>query len=167
MPAAAALSEYAASAPYVAARGACALSTRWAPGKVGAVIRAAYWDADHGRKVEVEERGLSLPALLSAVLGRRSDRGCPALELTSESGACLTLGTDGVRAVLVWIDSLGEPFMSVGRDEDGQVLIYDYMGSWSEAPADALVPLADAVACAQAFFATGSPDTARVLFAPT
>jgi hypothetical protein len=91
----------------------------------------------------------------------------PALELTSDSGACLLLGTDGVRAVVVWIDGLGEPFMSVGHDEGGQALVYDYKGSWSEAPAEALVPLADAVACARAFLATGSPDTERVLFTPT
>jgi hypothetical protein len=133
------------------------------------VIRAAYWDTDQDRKVEVNEheQELSLPALLSAVLGQPPNRGYPALELTSESGASLTLGTDGVRAVVVWINSLGEPFQSVGEDEDGPVLVYDYMGSWSEAPADALVPLADAVACAQAFLTTGSPDTERVLFTPS
>ena len=134
---------------------------------MGDVVRAAYWDTEEDRVVEVDEQELSLPDLLGAVLGQAPRRGYPALELTSHSGASLTLGTDGVRAVVVWINSLGEPSMSVGHSEDGPALVYDYMGSWSEAPADALVTLEDAIACAQRFLTTGSPGTERVIFIPT
>ena len=64
------------------------------------------------------------------------------------------------------MNALGDPFQSVGGAFNGPALIYDYMGSWSEAPDEALVRLEDAIACAEQFLQTGAPDTSCVLFTP-
>jgi hypothetical protein len=77
----------------------------------------------------------------------------------------MSLGTDGSRACLVWVDGLGESFHSVG-DGDGQPLVYDYFGSWTEAADDWTVPLAEAIRCLQTFTTTGTAATDSVLFAP-
>jgi hypothetical protein len=80
-------------------------------------------------------------------------------------GSSLSLSTDGTNALLVFVNSLEESFHSVGDgDEDAPAMVFDYFGSWSEAPAASLVPLAAALECVQAYAATGSPDTPRVLF---
>jgi hypothetical protein len=65
------------------------------------------------------------------------------------------------------VNALGEPFESAGGAFDGPVLMYDDMGSWSEAPEGALVRLEDAIACAEQFLQSGAPDTGRVLFTST
>jgi hypothetical protein len=46
------------------------------------------------------------------------------------------------------------------------VLVYDYFGSWSEAPDGQLVSLPDAIDCATQFLRDGVPDTAYVIFSP-
>jgi hypothetical protein len=46
------------------------------------------------------------------------------------------------------------------------VYVYDYNGSWSEAPADWAVPVAEALGCARNFIQHGTPDTESVPFEP-
>lgn len=53
-----------------------------------------------------------------------------------------------------------------GAEVGGGLLVFDYFGSWSEAPDDLLVPLADAVGCVTQYLAHGVPDTATVIFSP-
>jgi hypothetical protein len=67
-----------------------------------------------------------------------------ALELTHPDGSALTLATDGTRCALVWVNGLGESFHSTGGPP-GPPLVYDYFGSWSEAPPQWAVPVADAL----------------------
>ncbi len=103
--------------------------------------------------------------LVQTVLGLSSGRGRPAAEVTCEDGSSVTLGTDGDRAHLVWVDSLGQSFHSVGIGA-GSAMVYDYFGSWSEAPGDCLVRLSDALDALEQFASHGSPATERVMFQP-
>lgn len=105
--------------------------------------------------------------LVNAVLTRRSGRGHPAAEVIREDRSSLTLGTDGEWAILVWVDSLGESLHSVGGGTgSGGTLVYDYFGSWSEAPSEFQVPLADAVEAMEQFVRQGAAATERVIFQP-
>jgi hypothetical protein len=96
-------------------------------------------------------------------LGAR--RSGPAAELVREDGSTLSLGTDGEWAALVWVDSLGDSHHSVG-DDRGSHLVYDYFGSWSEAPVHCQVPLQHAVDAMEQFVQHGTPVTERVIFQP-
>jgi hypothetical protein len=93
--------------------------------------------------------------------------GNPSVDFERADGSCLTIATDGSRAFLVWTNNLGEAFQSVGTDQGGSNLIYDYSGSYSEAPSSALVSLRDGIKSIEAFLRTGAPDTPNVLFSPT
>jgi hypothetical protein len=128
-------------------------------------MRATYWNPGNDTVIETAVSAGGEWALIEAVLGHRSGRGHPAVEVMRPDGSSLALGTDGERAVLTWINPLGEPSRSVGED-DSTVLVYDYFGSWTEAPGSALVPLDDAVDCLQWFLRSGAPDTDKVLFTP-
>lgn len=128
--------------------------------------RAVWYDPD--RAVPIE-RVLTPPQpavsdLLAEVLSLPSPRGHPAVEFIRDDGTSISIATDGARAFLVWTNSLGETFHSVGRDQPGAVLVFDYFGSWSEAPAHQLVAFQDAVSSAEAFLGSGVPDTQAVIF---
>jgi hypothetical protein len=101
--------------------------------------------------------------------GTRSDlssgRGHPALELVRDDGTTLGIGTDSQRAYLVWTTRSATVFTGWAA-AGGGVLVYDYFGSWSEAPAGQLVSLADAIDCGTQFLRHGMPDTAAVIFTP-
>jgi hypothetical protein len=90
-------------------------------------------------------------------------RGCPAVELTRPDGASLTIGTDGQRSVLVWVNSLGNSSHTIS-EQLGATLIYDYFGSWSEVPAQWTVSLPDALAAARRFLDVGIPESDALLF---
>lgn len=62
------------------------------------------------------------------------------MEFRREDGSSLSLSTDGTRAFLVHVNSLEESFHGVGG-LGAESLIFDYFGSWSEAPASCLVGL--------------------------
>jgi hypothetical protein len=127
---------------------------------------ARYFDPTTDAAVTVEAvTADTVDTLVQTILAKRSDRGHPAIEVARNGGASMSLGTDGNRACLVWVNGLGESFHSVGEG-DGQPLVYDYFGSWTEAPDDWTVPLAEAVRCIQTFTATGTAATESVLFAP-
>jgi hypothetical protein len=125
---------------------------------------ASYFDPDVDSVVSRSvETAAELDALIETVALTTSGRGCPALEVTRSDGSTLTVGTDGSRACLVWIDGVGDSFHSVGGS-NGEPLVYDYMGSWSEAPGGWAVPLAHARTALRAFFERGAPSTEDVLF---
>ncbi|SRR6266851_4099390 len=129
-------------------------------------MHASYFDPI--REIVVESTSNSVDdvtKLLGVVLSLNSQRGHPTLELTRRDGSTLSLSTDGKRAYLVWVNSLGESFHSTGSS-DGEPLVFDYFGSWSEAPASFLVRLDDAMRCAETFVSTGTADTDQVLFEP-
>jgi hypothetical protein len=131
---------------------------------VSNVIRASYFDADTDTRVTVDIEQSDIESLLSAILAVRSGRGYSALELERGDGSSLTICTDGDRAALVWINSAGESLHSIGIAGGGP-LVYDYFGSWSEAPASTQVSIADARRSVDAFICGAAPDTAGVTFA--
>lgn len=88
------------------------------------------------------------------------------MEFVRDDGSSLSFATDGTRAFLVWTDSLGETFHCVGREPPDQPLVFDYFGSWSEAPAHTLVALQPALDSVRAFLRDGIPDTELVIYAP-
>lgn len=132
------------------------------------MMRASYFNPANEKTVEIEDCSEDdVPGLLNVILALRSQRGHPTLELARAEGATLSLSTDGELAYLVWTNSLGESFHSVGTDQhEGRVLVFDYFGSWSEVPNQYLVALEDAMKCTKPFFQTGTADTTRVLFEP-
>lgn len=131
-------------------------------------MKASYYDPVNDTVVEIlqcsenDTRGL-----ISAILTLRSQRGHPTLELQRGDGASLSFSTDGERVYLVWINPLGESFHSVGGSpREGVALVFDYFGTWSEAPPQYLVRFDDAIQCVRSFWLTGAPDTDHVLFEP-
>jgi hypothetical protein len=129
-------------------------------------MRAAYYDPDKDEVVEAGDcttDGVAL--LLSVILGLSSQRGHPTLALQRDDASSLSLSTDGSRVCLVYMNSLGESFHSTGG-MGVEPLVFDYFGSWSEAPASCLVSVENALECARAFALSGTADTARVLFDP-
>lgn len=88
--------------------------------------------------------------MVSTARDRRGSRGAPAVEVRRPDGSSLSAAFDGGRAALVWVDSMGEPFHSVGG-RDGPSLTFDYFGSWSEAPAENCVPSSSATDCLVGF----------------
>jgi glutamine synthetase type III len=103
--------------------------------------------------------------LVGEVLGRSSGRGHPPAEVIRDDGSSVTLGTDGERAVLIWVDALGDSYHTVG-DGGSSLLIFDSFGSWSETPSDWQVPLAQAIDAMEQFVQYGTPATERVIFQP-
>jgi hypothetical protein len=132
------------------------------------MMKASYYDPIKDKAVEVRQCSEDdVQGILDMILGLHSQRGHPTLELVRGDGASLSLSTDGERSYLVWTNSLGDSFHSIGSNEgEGGSLIFDYFGSWSEAPQQYLISLEDAIQCARKFFMTGTADTGRVLFEP-
>lgn len=60
--------------------------------------------------------------LVEKMLGLASGRGHPAVELIRSDDSSLSIGTDGIRAVLVWIDCLDVSRHNVS-DHSGPVLV--------------------------------------------
>lgn len=127
-------------------------------------MTAAYFDPAH--EVEVEAQPVTdreVLDLITRIQSISSGRGHPALELRGQDGSSLSLATNGTAAYLVWIDAAGTSMDSVGGS-GGKELVYDYFGSWSEAPPGSLIPLEAARDSVLAYFHTGTPTTAAVSF---
>jgi immunity protein Imm1 of predicted polymorphic toxin system len=101
--------------------------------------------------------------LIHRALTLKSGRGHPAVELTRPDGACLSIGTDGDRAVLVWVNALDERSHTVSNGK-GKNLIFDYFGSWSEVPAEFTVSLSDALDGIRRFLEIGVPESEALRF---
>jgi hypothetical protein len=131
-------------------------------------MRASYYDPTSDKVVEVTEcLQCDVPGLVAEVLKLQTLRGNPTLEFKREDGAYLSLSTDGELAYLVWVNQLGESFHSVGSGRpEGESLIFDYFGSWSEALPGNLVSMEEAMHSVDNFFLTGTADTKSVLFEP-
>lgn len=129
---------------------------------------AAYFDPDHERSIERSvDSDPDLEDVIDCVLRLSSGRGHPAVDLVRDDGSCLSVATDGLRALLVWTNPIGETFHPTGTTTDeGERLVFDYFGSWSEAAARDLVPLRDGIESARQFLRTGVPDTQSVIFRP-
>jgi len=130
------------------------------------MVTARFYDQNRDAEVEhVLSGDWGVAELVAAVTELPTGRGCPAAELARADGSTLSLGTDGEWAVLVWVDSLGASHHSVGKDSRAN-FIYDYFGSWSEAPGHCQVPLEHATAAMARFAEHGTAVTDRVLFEP-
>lgn len=78
-------------------------------------MNAVYFDPTANTSVTADvDSSETLISLLEHLSRLRSERGRPTLELVRDGGSSLALSTDGDRAFLVWTDSLGESFHSVG-----------------------------------------------------
>jgi hypothetical protein len=130
------------------------------------LMRASYYDPAKDEAVELTECSPDdLSPLLEMILSLSSKRGHPTLELMRDDASSLAISTDGIRVYLVYVNSLGESFHSIGGSFS-ESMVFDYFGSWSEASASSLVSLEDAKKCAESFTLTGTADTDRVLFEP-
>ena len=101
-----------------------------------------------------------------AVLGARTSIGYPTLEVRREDGSSLSLSTDGRRALLVHVDADGRSYSSVGEAPDGEVFVFDYRGSWSEASGANTVGLTVAVRALAQFVEGGVVAPDLVAFEP-
>lgn len=129
-------------------------------------MRALYFNPELEETVELTVEGVQQVAeLLRTASLLRSPRGRPTLEIQRDDGSTLSISGDGLRAFLVWVDPLGRSHHTTGGG-DGARLIFDYFGSWSEAPADQLIAMTEALASAEAFVVSGSPSTSAVAFQP-
>jgi Immunity protein Imm1 len=81
--------------------------------------------------------------------------------LERPDGAALSIGLGRDHSVLNYMSSPYPPYFTSHDEEadtDGTVVFF-YYGHWSEFPADAAVPMADAREAARRFFETGErPD---------
>jgi hypothetical protein len=116
--------------------------------------------------VETEVQVANLQSLVGLVVSLSSERGHPALEILNDDGSSLVVGTDGHMAVVGWTDSFGQSFHSCGDLRDGPLLVFDYHGSWTEAPAETQVRWTNALDCAERFVRFGTPDSEAILFVP-
>lgn len=129
-------------------------------------MKACYFDPKPEQTVDSHvETPEQVKAVLDQAAAISSGRGRPTVEITKDDGSSLAVSTDGERAFLVWVDSLGGSHHSVGGAATGS-MVFDYFGSWSEAPADHLVPADEIEACVRGFLTGTSPATRTVLFTP-
>jgi hypothetical protein len=129
-------------------------------------VRASYFDPLNAVSVETDvESAEDLKSLLDQISALTTSRGRPTLELLRDDGSSLALSSDGRLGFLVFTNSLGESFHSSGG-KPGRRLIFDYFGSWSEAPSEALIAFSEAFRSAVEFLREGTPETEAVLFEP-
>jgi hypothetical protein len=130
------------------------------------MIEGEYWNPVNDSIVTGQVAGQKdLVRPLATVSELRGPRDLPAIQLLRPNGSCLSIATDGLRWCLVWSDSLGASFHSVGGDQ-GPSLVYDYFGSWSETPAEWTVATAVALESARHFMQLSTPDSESVLYEP-
>ncbi len=128
-------------------------------------MRAGYFDPVTEQRVETDVSAADLHELVDVVSRLRTQRGTPTIEMTKSDGSTLSFSFDDECAFLVWTDALGESSHSLGGRFERD-LVFDYFGSWSEAPAEYLVRYADGLAAVVEFLRVGSPVTDSIIFSP-
>lgn len=93
-------------------------------------------------------------------------RGAPALELERGDESSLVMAPVPVGGALIWIDSLGDSFHSVGSGTDDGALEFDYLGSHTEISEGCVVPDRQVVSAGVAYLDTGIPVIDAFNFEP-
>lgn len=107
-----------------------------------------------------------LDALLADVM-RDTSRRLSAIELEAADGSSLTVGPTGNAVVLMLTDALGNSVHSVGsRSNTGEVVVFDYFGSYTEVPAEFAVPMELGRKAMLRFLSGGDPIVAGLVVEP-
>jgi hypothetical protein len=129
-------------------------------------VKARYLDPRDDTIVEVVVADdAEIGDLIGVLVALESGRGHPALELEGSDGSSLAIGISGERAVLLWIDSLGDARHTVSG-VSGDRLIFDYFGSYTEVPAEYCVRLDQAIEGVLSFVRAGVPAVDQIVFEP-
>jgi hypothetical protein len=131
-------------------------------------VLARYVPPTSDSPIELDVRSAeALDEVLAAAAHDGSERGAPALELTSGEGPTLVIAQVLQGAVLLWTDALGDSFHSVGSDSSVEnTVVFDYFGSYTEVPAEFVVPLDLGLAAVRAFLAGDHPAAAGLALEP-
>ena len=118
---------------------------------------AQYWDETED--VLAKEIVSDWPAFLELV--RRTEtgssgRGIPAIELSDDKDAtCIFIRFEGGGCTVATGDSKGLAWPAGFNNGGCEYVHYDYFGSWSEVPADLVIPREKALAAVKSFLETG------------
>ena len=118
---------------------------------------AQYWDETED--VLAKEIVSDWPAFLELV--RRTEtsssgRGIPAIELSDdEDVTCIFIRFEGGGCTVATGDSKGLAWPAGFNNGGCEYVHYDYFGSWSEVPADLVIPREKALAAVKSFLETG------------
>lgn len=131
-------------------------------------VRSRYLPPTSDTPIELEVGSAdALDEVLRGAASYESDRGLPAVELVRSDGSTLVVGQTRQGMVLLMINSLGEPSHSVGSgDPVDNTVVLDYLGSYTEVPAEFVVPVDLGRAAALAFLNGEDPATAGLTLEP-
>ena len=118
---------------------------------------AQYWDETED--VLAQEIVSDCPAFLELVRPTEtssSGRGIPAIELSDdEDVTCIFIRFEGGGCTVATGDSKGLAWPIEFNNGGCEYVHYDYFGSWSEVPADLVIPREKALAAVKSFLETG------------
>lgn len=126
---------------------------------------AQYWDETED--VLAKEIVSDWPAFLELV--RRTEtsssgRGIPAIELSDdEDVTCIFIRFEGGGCTVAMGDSEGLSWPAGFNNGGCEYVHYDYFGSWSEVPADLVIPREKALAAVKSFLETGDISPSALL----
>jgi hypothetical protein len=131
-------------------------------------VLARYLSPTADCPIELEVGSVdALDDALAAAASTPSDRGVPAVELAGAEGSTLVFAQTLMGAVLLWIDSLGRSFHSLGSANSAQkAAVFDYFGSYTEVPPEFVVPFELGRAAALAYLAGEHPSKAGLALEP-
>ena len=119
---------------------------------------AQYWDET--KDVLAEETVSDWLAFLELVQRTEtgsSGRGVPAIELSDDKdGTCIFIRFEGGGCTVAMGDSEGLSWPADFSDDSCEYVHYDYFGSWSEVPADLVIPREKALVAVKSFLETGN-----------
>jgi hypothetical protein len=127
-------------------------------------VRFRYFDPSQQQTIDGDVRGRTEVAeLISMISTVSSGSGSPAVELSRHDGSTLVIAPSDERAVLLWTEPGGVTSHTVG-DDQGESLVFDYFGAYTEMPARFSIPLSAAVGAAGDYLELGSPASGAVRF---
>jgi hypothetical protein len=88
------------------------------------------------------------------------------IELLADDGSILVLLVSGLDVALVYNDSLGGSFHSVGDRDADDVTTFDYLGSYSEIPTSYVISKEHGLAALRAFVRSGVPFNDILILEP-